>query len=61
MKIFNSLVSFLSILGFMWMFSHCSGEKAFLPPEIYGHTLDKTLRGEEAKSYVNQLHLQPVT
>jgi hypothetical protein len=41
-------------------FLNCNSEMKVLPEELYGCQLKSTMSGEEAKAYVDHLHLQKV-
>jgi hypothetical protein len=44
----------------VFLFFDCNRNKTLLPEELYVCSLTKTLSGEDAKAYVDHLHLQNV-
>lgn len=62
-KIFNAknLLIFFSIITLSTTFHACSKKKEFLPEKVGDMILVKTIKGEEAKKSINELHFQPVT
>lgn len=55
------IVCTLLCVSFVNILSSCAKRKDFLPERIESLTLVKTLRGDEAKNFLNKLHFQKVT
>lgn len=51
----------LLITIIFFSFQFCSKKKDILPDKVGDLILVKTITGEEAKNFINQLHFQPVT
>jgi hypothetical protein len=60
MNYFKYIITILIIITVSLCSLNCGREPNLLPEQLYGCTLTSRLRGEEAKSHVDQLHFQKV-